>query len=78
MSTVEFELTDELFQAATALGLLTSEAFAKRIQDAIAVHKLEQNPASGMWRDREDMKDVAAYIRSIRAPRFNRDGSRRK
>ncbi len=30
----------------------------------------------GMWRERDDMSDVAAYIRRIRAPRFNRDGSR--
>jgi hypothetical protein len=36
------------------------------------------NPAFGMWRDREDMADVAAYIRRIRAPRFNRNGSRKK
>ena len=36
------------------------------------------NPAFGMWRDREDMADVAAYIRRIRAPRFNRNGSRDK
>ena len=34
------------------------------------------DPAFGMWRDREDMADVAAYIRKIRAPRFNPDGSR--
>lgn len=30
----------------------------------------------GMWRDREDMADVEGYIRKLRAPRFNRDGSR--
>ena len=34
------------------------------------------DPAFGIWRDREDMADVTAYIRRIRAPRFNRDGSR--
>ena len=34
------------------------------------------DPAFGMWRDREDMADVAAYIRKIRAPRLNPDGSR--
>ena len=36
------------------------------------------DPTFGMWGDREDMADVAAYIRRIRAPRFTRDGSRRK
>ena len=36
------------------------------------------DPAFGMWRDREDMADVAGYIRSIRASRFNNDGTRRQ
>ena len=34
------------------------------------------NPLFGMWRDREDLADVTAYVRKIRAPRFNRNGSR--
>jgi hypothetical protein len=34
------------------------------------------DPAFGIWRDREDMDDVAAYVRKIRKPRYNRDGSR--
>jgi len=29
----------------------------------------------GMWRDREDMADVATYVRRIRASRFNPDDS---
>ena len=33
------------------------------------------NPLFGMWRDRQDMADVPAYIRGIRASRFNRDDS---
>ena len=36
------------------------------------------NPLFGMWRDREDMADVARYVRSIRASRFNEDGTLRK
>jgi hypothetical protein len=36
------------------------------------------DPLFGMWRDREDMADVAGYIRSIRASRFNDEGTRRK
>ena len=28
------------------------------------------DPLFGMWRDREDMADVAGYVRAIRAPRF--------
>lgn len=34
------------------------------------------DPAFGIWRDREEMSDVHAYVRRIRAPRYNRDGSR--
>lgn len=34
------------------------------------------DPLFGMWRDREDMADVASYVRHIRAPRFDRNGSR--
>jgi len=31
----------------------------------------------GMWRDREDMADVAGYVRKLRASRFNDDGTPR-
>ena len=34
------------------------------------------NPLFGMWQDREDTRDVAAYARGLRTPRFNVDGSR--
>lgn len=37
---------------------------------------ITDDPAFGIWRDREDMADVAAYVRKIREPRYNRDGSR--
>ena len=36
------------------------------------------DPLFGMWRDREDMADVAAYVRNLRVSRFNDDGTRRK
>lgn len=42
------------------------------------VPECTDDPAFGMWRDRQDMADVATYIRRIRAPRFKRYGSRRK
>jgi hypothetical protein len=35
------------------------------------------DPLFGMWRDRDDMADVAGYVRSIRASRFNDDGTQR-
>ena len=31
---------------------------------------LTDYPAFGMWADREDMKDVQAWLRKIRAPRY--------
>ncbi|MGH9446648.1 MAG: type II toxin-antitoxin system Phd/YefM family antitoxin [Terriglobia bacterium] len=34
--------------------------------------KLTDYPAIGMWADREDMKDVAAWVRNIRKPRYVR------
>ena len=30
------------------------------------------NPLFGMWKDREDIADVAAYARQLRAPRTQR------
>jgi hypothetical protein len=36
------------------------------------------DPLFGMWSDREDMADVAGYIRSARASRFNDDGTPRQ
>ena len=35
------------------------------------------DPLFGMWRDREDMADVAGYVRELRASRFNDDGWKR-
>jgi hypothetical protein len=40
--------------------------------------ELADDPLFGMWREREDMADVAGYIRGIRTPRFNADRSRNK
>ena len=39
---------------------------------------LTDDPLFGMWRDREDMSDVAGYVRAIRAPRFTDDGTPRQ
>ncbi len=43
-----------------------------------AVTALMANPMVGMWADRQDMADVPAYVRALRAPRLNADGTRRK
>ena len=34
------------------------------------------DPAFGIWRDHADSADVQTYVRKLRAPRYNRDGSR--
>jgi hypothetical protein len=39
--------------------------------------RVEDHPAFGIWADREDMKDVHAWLRKIRAPRYDRFGRRR-
>lgn len=36
------------------------------------------DPAFGIWRDREEMADVEAYINTLRAARYGRDGSRKE
>ena len=42
----------------------------------VEVGFVTNDPAFGIWRDREDMPDVEAYIRKLRTLRYNRDGSR--
>lgn len=39
---------------------------------------LTDNPLFGMWRDREETADVAAFTCELRAPRYNVEGSRRE
>lgn len=34
------------------------------------------DPAFGIWRDREDMANVPAFVRQLRAARYSPDGSR--
>jgi hypothetical protein len=31
----------------------------------------KSHPAFGMWKDRKDMKDVAAYVRRLRRGRYD-------
>jgi diaminopimelate decarboxylase len=51
-----------------------------RIEEEVQAEPAEafatDDNAFGIWRDREDMTDVAAYVRKTRQPRHNRDGSR--
>ena len=34
------------------------------------------NPMFGMWRDREEIADVDAYVQKLRSPRYRPDGLR--
>jgi hypothetical protein len=66
---------DKLGEAADVRVTVRIEAEEQAVAPA-ANEFVTDDPAFGIWRDRDDMADVAAYIRRIRAPRFNRDGSR--
>ena len=47
------------------------ETVATRLKTGEAI----EDPAFGIWRDRDDLTDVDAYMRKIRAPRYGRDGT---
>ena len=63
-----------LDQAADAHVTVRIEAEAH--SDAPAEEFATDDPAFGIWRDRDDVADVSEYLRKLRAPRYNRDGSR--
>ena len=51
-------------------GVLVTVRIEQEPVAAPAEQFVTDDPAFGMWRDREDMADVPAYVRKIRAPRF--------
>ncbi len=62
---------------AKATGTTVTVRIEEEAQAAAPAEEfVTDDPAFGIWRDREDMADVAAYMRKIRQPRYNRDGSR--
>ena len=61
---------------AKAGSALVTVRIEEEAQVALAEAFVTDDPAFGIWRDREDMADVAAYVCKIRQPRYNRDGSR--
>ena len=69
-------------QWARQLKALPEQKVTVRIETEEAPATLEaanfvtDDPAFGIWRDREDMDDVETYLRKLREPRYNRDGSR--
>jgi hypothetical protein len=67
-------LDPALTDSAGARVTVRIEAEHAAVEQAAA--EFADDPLFGMWRDREDMADVAGYVRRLRAPRFNADGSR--
>lgn len=60
----------EKWRAKLAAG--GSATVTVRIEEATAgAEEFEQDPLFGMWREREDMADVAGYVRKLRASRFS-------
>ncbi len=49
------------------------EAETGQAEKVAAETFVTDDPAFGIWRDRKDMADVAAYVRKLRAPRHTRD-----
>jgi len=64
-----------LTESASATVTVRIEEEAQKLPST-AGEFVTDDPAFGIWRDREDMSDVAAHLRKLRAPRYNRDGSR--
>lgn len=59
------------------LALMTEQRVTVRIEaendvqgNVDSASSLTDNPLFGMWRDRDDMADVADFVRAARAPRF--------
>jgi hypothetical protein len=89
MNTVVIEHVplDELPAAWRArLPVASNARVTVRIEEEVEQQTVEQpaqcalvdNPMFGMWRDREDTGDVAAYARRLRSPRYTLDGLHRE
>lgn len=61
---------------ATSGDTLVTVRIEKEIPAAPTEAFTTDDPAFGIWRDREDIGDVTAHVRKIRQSRYNRDGSR--
>jgi len=69
--------TSEVLKKVQQVGAVTVTLHGKPIAKLISlsanhVMRAADHPAVGMWADREDMKDVHAWLKKIRTPRYLR------
>ena len=69
--------TSKILKDVQRVGSVTVTFRGKPIAKLVSVtpvkkKKLKDYPAIGMWADRQDMKDVDAWLRKIRKPRYLR------
>lgn len=69
--------TSEVLKKVQRLGSVTVTVRGKPVAKLLALKqekpaRLADDPAVGMWADRDDMKDVHAWLRKIRTPRYLR------
>jgi prevent-host-death family protein len=65
------EVLKKVQQGGTVTVTLRGKPVAKLLSvNARKAKKLSDYAAIGMWADREDMKDVDAWLRNIRKPRY--------
>ncbi len=83
MTELTVKLPDELAKQIRAAGLLDEAALEMVFRDALrkqaiggAAAFVTDDPAFGIWRDRDETADVEAFARRLRAPRYRRDGAR--
>ena len=62
--------TAALFTAAAPQDATSSPRSASHAGKAGKTANLAGIPAFGMWKDRDDMADPAAWVRALRKPRF--------
>jgi prevent-host-death family protein len=58
-------------QTVTVLYRGKETALIQPIRPASQRHKLSEDKAFGIWKDRKDLRDVAAFVRKLRKSRID-------
>ena len=69
--------TSKILKKVQRIGSATVTLRGKPVAKLMALNeekviRAADHPAFGMWADREDMKDVHAWLRKVRTPRYLR------